>query len=70
MAKREGMYFYRDWIESFELLSDAERGRLVLAMMKYAMEKEQPPQLLGLFNRVLFRSQSGIRGIGSLRNGG
>ena len=48
MAKREGMYFYRDWIESFELLSDAERGRLVLAMMKYAMEKEQPPQFEGL----------------------
>lgn len=48
MAKREGMYFYRDWIESFELLSDAERGRLVLAMMKYAMEKEQPPQFEGV----------------------
>lgn len=48
MAKRDGMYFYHDWIESFELLSDAERGRLVLAMMKYAMEKEQPPQFEGL----------------------
>ena len=47
MARKEGIYFYRDWIAPFEMLSDSERGRLVLAMMKYAMEGEQPPQFEG-----------------------
>ncbi len=48
MAKREGMYFYRDWIVAFEMLSDKERGKLVLAMMKYAMDGEAPGEFCGL----------------------
>ena len=47
MARKEGIYFYRDWIAPFEMLSDSERGRLVLAMMTYVMEGEQPPQFEG-----------------------
>lgn len=47
MPKREGMYFYRDWIGPFEKLSDAERGRFVLAMMKYAMEGKPIPSFKG-----------------------
>ena len=73
MSKREGLYFYRDWIEPFACLSDEERGRLVLAMMKYAMEGEEPPRFDGGANiaalflfpqidRALLFQETGKRG--------
>lgn len=48
MAKKEGIYFYSDWLVPFEKLSKEELGELVLAMMKYCVNGEEPPCFQGL----------------------
>lgn len=48
MAKKDGIYFYTDWIAPFEKLERAELGELVLAMMKYFQYGEEPPKFTGL----------------------
>lgn len=48
MAKKDGIYFYTDWIAPFEKLDRAELGELVLAMMKYFQYGEKPPKFEGL----------------------
>ena len=48
MAKKEGMYFYADWLRPFEKLTKAEVGELVIAMMRYFLDGTEPPVFDGL----------------------
>lgn len=48
MAKKDGMYFYNDWLTPFEKLDRSEVGDLVIAMMRYFIKGEEPPEFQGL----------------------
>lgn len=48
MAKKDGMYFYNDWLAPFEKLEKREVGELVVAMMRYFIYGEEPPEFSGL----------------------
>ncbi|MBE6587704.1 MAG: hypothetical protein E7647_04730 [Ruminococcaceae bacterium] len=48
MAKKDGMYFYNDWLTPFEKLEKEEVGELVIAMMRYFIYGEEPPRFSGL----------------------
>ncbi len=48
MGKKDGMYLYNDWLAPFEKLEKAEVGELIIAMMKYSISGEKPPEYQGL----------------------
>ena len=48
MGKKDGMYLYNDWLAPFEKLEKAEVGELIIAMMKYSINGEEPPKYEGL----------------------
>ncbi len=48
MGKKDGMYFYNDWLAPFEKLEKAQLGELVIAMMKYFISGEEPPVFDGM----------------------
>lgn len=48
MARSDkGMIFFYDWIDAFEELPAKERGELVMAMLKFHRDGEEPPKFKG-----------------------
>ena len=47
MAKRVALNFYYDWMKPFEMLTDREFRELVVAMVRYSRDGEEPPEFSG-----------------------
>ena len=45
---KNGMILFYDWIDALEELTDEERGKLVLAMLKYHRDGTPPPEFQGI----------------------
>ena len=60
MAKKDGMYFYNNWLVPLEKLEYAEVGALVIAMMKYFVHGEEQPffQVFAVWMQILFSPRS------------
>lgn len=48
MGKKDGMYFYYDWVRPLKRLSFEEVGKIVLAMVDYHQNGTTPPELEGM----------------------